>query len=214
MVDPSAVIQNLIEYYPDALAAAIFNSSGQIEFSTSNWDISAEVQRLLQSWRSGSAQFVNVQGIKYSMLQCTPERLIATNFGKQGHLVGASTPDLAHYVVAYVNPNAEAWNHAAYPAVARAVAMMAGASSIAQAGTFVPTSGGGGGGAASQGGSPAPQKASIDPNLKAEIEGFLQWIRDPQGLQGYITYFLQANDPNVIQKLAAVYNEFRRIFNF
>jgi len=214
MVDPSAVIQSLIEFYPDCLAAAIFNASGQIEFQTSNWDISADVQRLLQSWKSGSAQFVNVQGIKYSMLQCTPERLIATNFGKQGHLVGATTPDISHYVVGYINPNAEAWNHAAYPAVARAAAMLAGGSAISQAGSFEGGGGGGGGAAMSQGGAPAPQKAAIDPALKAEIEGFLQWIRDPQGLQGYIAYFLQANDYNVIQKLAAVYNEFRRIFNF
>ena len=61
---------------------------------------------------------------------------------------------------------------------------------------------------------PAPAAARVDPSLKQEIDGFLQWIKDPNGLSGYISYYLQQNDPNVIAKLAKAYNDFRQVFGF
>lgn len=212
MPDFQTIVNELIAAYPDALAVAILDSNGKIVYQTSNWDISSDVDRLMQAWRSGNAQFVHLQGVKYSMLQCVAERLIATNFGKQGHLVGASTPDQSYRVVAYISPEAQGWNQMAYPTVARAAAMLSGASSISEASHIDAH---GTGGAPTGGYSTAtPAASNVNPQLKAEIEGFLQWIKDPQGLSGYIEYYLNANDMNVIPKLAAVYNEFRRIFNF
>lgn len=216
MVDYETVVNELINNYPDALAVAVIDESGNIAYQTDNWDISEDLSRLLSSWRGGSAQFVKVQGVKYSILQCVQERLVATNFGKQGHLVGAATSDGSYRIVAYISPDAQGWHHMAYPSIARAVDMFVGGSSISQASTIVPQPGTGaggevGGGAAQQGGTAG---ASVDPALKEEIEGFLQWIKDPDGLAGYISYYLNNNDTDIISKLANVYNEFRRIFNF
>jgi len=53
---------------------------------------------------------------------------------------------------------------------------------------------------------------SIDPYLKAEVEGFLEWIKNPQGLTSYLLSSLQENDPYKISKLAEIYNELYRIF--
>ncbi|MHA1820420.1 MAG: hypothetical protein ACTSU2_07735 [Promethearchaeota archaeon] len=208
MVDFQDVVNNLLEYYPYALAVAIVDASGQIVYSTDNWDISGDLSRLLSSWRGGNAQFVMIQGVKYSMLQMTQERLIATNFAKKGHLVGAATPDGQYKVIAYISPEDEAWHHNAYPSIARAAAMLSGGSSINEASTIEATGGGGAGVGAGAG------AAAIDPNLKAQIEEFLNWIKDPQGLAYGIEYYLNQNDWDKIQKLAAVYNEFRRVFNF
>ena len=44
-----------------------------------------------------------LQGVKYSILQCEDIRLISTNIKKQGHLVGAVTPE-HKYVIAYTIP--------------------------------------------------------------------------------------------------------------
>jgi hypothetical protein len=63
-------------------------------------------------------------------------------------------------------------------------------------------------------GAAQPAQSSVDPALKAEIDAFLSWIKDPNGLAGYIAYYLQNNDTYTISRLAEIYNEFRRIFNF
>lgn len=58
----------------------------------------------------------------------------------------------------------------------------------------------------------APTPSTVDPYLKAEIEGLLQWINNPHGLAGYISYVLQQNDQYKISKLAELYNELYRLF--
>ena len=58
----------------------------------------------------------------------------------------------------------------------------------------------------------APTPPTIDPYLKAEIEGLLQWINNPQGLAGYIANVLQQNDQYRISKLAELYNELYQLF--
>ena len=52
---------------------------------------------------------------------------------------------------------------------------------------------------------------TIDPTLKFEIEGLLQWIKNPSGLPGYLSHFLQQNDYNKIGQLAEIYAELLRI---
>jgi hypothetical protein len=207
MVDYASVIRTLVQDYPDALAVVIVDSSGHVKGSTDNWDVSRDIPRVLSSWRMGNAQFVMLQDVKYSIIQMEPERLIATNFKRQGHLVGASSPSSNEFIIAYISPDAEAWNHTAYPSVARAAAMLSGASHT----TGVTVSG------VTQSaslGAAQPGGTSLDPALIAEIDAFLSWIRDPQGLPGYVSYYLQGNETYTISRLAEIYNDFRRIFNF
>ncbi len=207
MVDYHSIVSTLIQDYPDAVAVVVVDGSSKVLYQTDNWNVSKDIGRVMSSWRMGNAQFVMLQDVRYSIIQMEPERLIATNFKKQGHLVGAAAPGGEAYVIAYINPDAEAWNHTAYPSVARVAAMLSGASHT----TGVSVAG------VSQSaslGAAQPGQSSIDPALQAEIEGFLQWIKDPQGLAGYISYYLQNNDAYTISRLAEIYNEFRRIFNF
>ena len=69
------------------------------------------------------------------------------------------------------------------------------------------------GGTASAGG-PAPVSAgpTVDPQLKGEIQSFLDWIKDSEGLAGYINYYLQQNNAQIISELSKIYNELRQIF--
>ncbi len=48
--------------------------------------------------------------------------------------------------------------------------------------------------------------------LKGEIQSFLDWIKDSEGLTGYINYYLQQNNAQVISKLSKIYKELRQIF--
>jgi hypothetical protein len=137
-----------------------------------------------------------------------PERFIATNRKKKGHLVGASILGSDIYLIAHIKPKAKGWMHMAYPAVARAAAMLKKGSKsqfvemevdvsdenelLAKSSSMV--------------------QPTIDPYLKAEVEGFLEWIKNPQGLATYLSNSLQQNDPYSISKLAELYNEFYRLF--
>ena len=207
MVDYSQIAYTLMQDYPDAVAIAIVDASSNLLYQTDNWDVRGDIGRVMSSWKMANAQFVMLQSVKYSIIQMEPERLIATNFKRQGHLVGAMSPGGEAYILAYINPEAEAWNHTAYPSVARAAAMISGASHS----TGVTVSG------VSQSaslGAAQPGQSSVDPGLIEELQGFLTWIKDPNGLQVYVSQCLVNNETIKISQLAQIYNEFRRIFNF
>lgn len=201
-------VNDLQENYKNALCSAIIDGSSNILYSTDNWDISNDIKNIMAAWRSGSARFVKIStwDMKFSVLQTDIVRFISTNFGKKGHLIGAATPDQSYYMVSFIGPEADDWMHGAYPSIARSVAMLVGASSATEVSKFEV-------GPKNEDSSSIPG-SSIDPQLKENVEGFLSWIKDPQGLSGYISYYIEQNDTTIMPKLAAIYNEFRRIFNF
>ncbi len=198
---------------------AIVDKNGKVLYSTSKWDVKKDIKGVLASWASGNAQFVLLNGIRYSILQMEPERFIGTNRNKKGHLIGASTPDGDKYMLAHIKPKAKGWFHMAYPAVARAAAMLKKGlkSEFIETKVELPSetkeemayeSSSGQAVAIYQ----AAASSAVDPYLKAEVEGFLQWINNPHGLAGYISYVLQQNDQYKISKLAELYNELYRLF--
>ncbi|MFW9820570.1 MAG: hypothetical protein ACFFE5_13250 [Candidatus Thorarchaeota archaeon] len=214
MVNIKSVVNKLQKHYPDATQVTVVDRQGKVLFSIGKWDVKKDIKEMLAKWASGNAQFVTLSGIRYSILQMEPERFIGTNRKKQGHLIGASTPDGKNYMIAHIRPKAKGWFHMAYPAVARAAAMLKKGSES----EFIETkielkeevsenlSGKVAGYQAT-----APQQV-IDPYLKTEIEGFIQWINNPQGLGGYIVNVLQQNDHVRISQLAELYNELYRLF--
>ncbi|MFX1323007.1 MAG: hypothetical protein ACFFBV_15480 [Promethearchaeota archaeon] len=214
MTNYKSLVKDLQKHYSDASEVVIVNRSGKILYSTDNWNVKSDIKDLLSSWGSGNAQFVNLNKIRYSILQMEPERFIGTNRHKKGHLVGASTPDGDNYMIAHIKPKAKGWFHMAYPAIARAAAMIEKGSKSKFIETKVDLS------SESevkliQNTTPivTPKYITIDTVLKAEVEGFLEWIKNPQGLSGYISYYLQQNDYNVISRLSKIYDELYRICN-
>jgi hypothetical protein len=212
MVNYKSIVKSLQKHYPDATEVAIISKEGKVLFSTPKWDIKDDLKDFLASWSSRTAQSVEISGIRYSVLQMEPERFIGTNQHNKGHLIGASTPDGDKYMIAHVKAKANGWFHLAYPAVARAAAMMMKGSEskfiesdVEGAEESNPVSKG-------VGTQISPTNIQIDPYLKAEIEGFLEWIKNPEGLQGYISYSLYQNDRDKISKLAKIYNELYRLF--
>ena len=217
MVNIKSVVGKLQKHYPDASQVAVVDRSGKVLHSRGKWDVKRDVKDVLANWTSGTAQFVTLDGIRYSVLQMEPERFIATNRKNKGHLIGASNPEGDTLIIAHIKPKAKGWFHMAYPAVTRAVAMMkkkseskfieteVNLSRVSETNVVETPTG-------YNSSSVLVQQPSIDPSLKAEIEGFLQWINNPQGLSGYISYALQQNNLQQISKLAELYNEFYQIF--
>lgn len=208
MVNYKSIIKSLQKHYSDANEVVVVGNKGKVIYSTSNWSTSKDIKAVLASWDSGTAQFVSMSGIKYSVLQMAPERFIATNRKKKGHLVGTSILGSDIYLIAHIKPKAKGWMHMAYPAVMRAAAMMIKGSKSQFVETEVDDS------VENEliAKSSSMVQLTIDPYLKAEVEGFLEWIKNPQGLTSYLLHSLQENDPYRISKLAEIYNELYRIF--
>jgi hypothetical protein len=219
MVSIKSVVSKLQKHYPDASDVALVDKKGKVLFSTGKWDVKKDINEILAKWSSGNAQFVTLNGIRYSILQMEPERFISTNRHKKGHLIGAATPDGDKYMLAHIKPKAKGWFHMAYPAVARAAAMLEKDSHsefieskvelTSETKEEIAYEKSSGQAVANQVASTQPK---IDPYLKAEIEGFLQWVNNPTGLAGYISYILQQNDQYRISRLAELYKELYQLF--
>ena len=210
MTNLKNVVSKLQHHYKDAKSVAVIDKNGKLLYSTKNWNIKSDIKSLLASWASNSAQSVTVDSIRYSVVQMEPERFIATNRHKKGHLIGATTPDGDKYMVAQISPKAKGWFHLAYPAVARAAAMISKGTKTGFIETEVDTNEGDLAGTYE--GLRKVGEIHIDPMLKAEVEAFLEWIKNPEGLANYITYYLQQNNPDVIAQLAKCYDELYRLF--
>ena len=101
--DPATVVYNLMQKDPSIIAAAIVQGRDTILYSTDNWEIGADVSRVISSWDSLTAQFIMISGVKYSILQCTSERLVATSIRGEGHILGLK--DGEYKLLLYLEPD-------------------------------------------------------------------------------------------------------------
>ena len=197
-LDPQTAIYNLMQADPHIIAAAVIAGKSDIIYTTDNWDISADIGRVISSWIAQNAQFIMVSGVKYSILQCEQERLVATSIRGEGSIVAAK--DDEYKLIAYLEPDGYA--PGAAMDVQRTLSSMSSKGPYLQSETEL--------------GKTLPAAASatpsVDPQLKGEIEAFLEWIKDADGLSGYINYYLQQNNTQIITELSKIYNELRQIF--
>ncbi|MFX1357489.1 MAG: hypothetical protein ACFFA8_09375 [Promethearchaeota archaeon] len=197
--DPATAVYNLMQKDPSIIAAAVVQGRDNILYSTDNWDISADVGKVISSWSSMNAQFIMISGVKYSILQCTSERLVATSIRGEGHIIGAKDDD--HKLIVYLEPDGEPMG--ATMDTHRALAEMSSKTNYMDSSAQL----------GSTGGPIAPSGGTIiDPQLKGEIQSFLDWVKDNEGLSGYINYYLQQNNEHIITELAKIYAELRQIF--
>jgi hypothetical protein len=202
-IDPQTAVYNLMQNDPHIIAAAVLQGK-EIVYSTDNWDISADIGRVISSWVGQNAQFIMISGVKYSVLQSAPERLVATNIRGEGSIVCAK--DEVFKIIVYLEPDGYA------PGAAMDVQRVLGTMSSkgpymdgnAQLGQKTQPMG--------EAASAGVSTVSVDPQLKGEIQAFLDWIKDAEGLAGYISYYLQQNNTQIIAELSKIYSELRQIF--
>lgn len=191
------------------IAAVVCRYNGEIVHTSSNWTVEAsDLAQAIKKWQAKS-QFLKFQDRKYALLMNTQEYFSGVNFKDKDFLLGAASldEDDRYYVIGYAPAGVSGRN--AYVDVVRAATQMKEGSTYmndsAKMGKYDDTPAAGDAGAAAGG---------IDNSLKQEIDGFISWIRDSNGLTGYIQYYLDQNDPVVLTKIAKAYNDFRRIFGF
>jgi hypothetical protein len=195
---PETAIYNLMQKDPSIIAAAVLQGNNII-YSTDNWDISADASKVVSSWNSMNAQFIMISGVKYSILQCTTERLVATSIRGEGHILGSK--DEEHKIIVYLEPEGEPMG--ATMDTARALTELSSKGPYLDDGAQL---------GASTDVKATTTAGNIDPQLKGEIQSFLDWVKDNEGLSGYINYYLQQNNVQIISQLSKIYTELRQIF--
>jgi len=199
MGDPQSAVYNLMEKDPNIIAAAVLKGKKNIIFQTDNWDIQPDIDLVISSWIGQNAAFIKISGVKYSMLQCTEERMAATSVKGEGSIVAAK--DGEHKIIAYISPDGDM--RGAMMDTARALSKMSSKEAYIDGDTQLGTQ---------TSSYSQSTTAGIDGQLKGEIQSFLQWVKDSEGLQGYVRYYLQQNNTQIITELSKVYSDLRNIF--
>ncbi|MFX0096875.1 MAG: profilin family protein [Candidatus Hodarchaeota archaeon] len=95
MTDVASISNNLMQSDPNITATALVGMNGGIIYQTQNWTIQG--QDIISAFTSKSPSVV-VQGIKYSTINATQDRMIATNIQGMGHLVVAAVGQKALFI--------------------------------------------------------------------------------------------------------------------
>ena len=85
------MINSFKEEFRD-IAGAILKGR-QIIYTTNNWDINVDVDSLLSIWFEQKAQFFMFSGVKYSILQMEPDRLVAISYKGEGSILATKDND-------------------------------------------------------------------------------------------------------------------------
>ena len=105
MQNVNAIITDLWNRNENVSAITILASSNNtIIYQTNNWDLSPDLGIIMNTWTSQGGS-IEVQGIRYSTLQCTPERLVCRNVRGQGAIVAAKEGKIIG--IAYLLPDAD-----------------------------------------------------------------------------------------------------------
>jgi len=79
----------------------VISSNGTIIYQTENWDLTTHVTLILDTIKVNKGS-ITLFGIKYMIVEHTPERIIGTNVTGKGHLILA--PYEKGVLVSYVLP--------------------------------------------------------------------------------------------------------------
>jgi len=95
MTDVASISNNLMQSDPNITAIALVGMNGGIIYQTQNWTIQGP--EMISAFSNMSPSVV-VQGIKYSTINATENRMIATNLKGMGHLVVTAVGQKALFI--------------------------------------------------------------------------------------------------------------------
>lgn len=190
------------------IAAVVARRNGEIVHISSNWNLDpADVKQCVDKWQKKS-QFTKLQDRKYSLLMNTDEYFSGVNYKARDFLVGAVSPDDGserYYVLGYAPSGTD--GRSAYVDLVRA------ANKMKESGSYIADGQEMGKYDSSEVATEA-SSGGVQSDLQEEINGFLEWIKNPEGFSAYVQYYLDQNDPEVLAKIAKAYNDFRAVFGF
>ena len=121
-VNYEEIAKKLMESEPEITAVAVIENKEKVVYSSDTWDIKDDIHNIFEVWQSAYIQYITIYGIKYSVLQATPERLVATSIKGVGHIVGSK--DDERILISFVEPHGNMLS--SYMATARSLRQMSG----------------------------------------------------------------------------------------
>ena len=101
------IIDNLLTEEQNVFGVAIIGKDGILITQTENWDLTQDLANLNSIIEEAKKDGQNpgrleVIKVEYMIIEFTPERVIATNAGKKGHIIIA--PSEKGAIVAFIDP--------------------------------------------------------------------------------------------------------------
>lgn len=81
-------LNKIIKSESKTISSAIIEGEKKIVYSTENWDISPDLDELNSVWEAKELKNLTIGGLKYVIIQSTPERLVALTPNKKGGIIG------------------------------------------------------------------------------------------------------------------------------
>ncbi|MHA1660183.1 MAG: hypothetical protein ACTSUT_13800 [Promethearchaeota archaeon] len=104
--DIVSIIDELIREEQNVFGVAIIGRSGSLISQTENWDVSNDlpiINDLINSEKGISS--ILLQGLKYMIVENSPERKIGTNIKGKGHIIICPVPvGGSGALMCYINP--------------------------------------------------------------------------------------------------------------
>jgi predicted regulator of Ras-like GTPase activity (Roadblock/LC7/MglB family) len=100
------IIDELLNEEQNIYGVAVIGKDGSLLTQTDNWDISGDLGKIneLIAAEDGIGR-IEVQGIRYMVVENTPERKIGTNVAGKGHIIICPVPvGGSGALVCYINP--------------------------------------------------------------------------------------------------------------
>lgn len=96
------MLGKILDIKDDLQAVALMDQDGTVLAQTENWDLRADSRGFVNAWKNGGGS-TTILGIKYHIVENTPERLIGTNVtGGKGHVIGVSAGNAK--IAVFLNP--------------------------------------------------------------------------------------------------------------
>ena len=105
------IIDELLDEELNVGGAAVITKAGGMVYQTENWDLRNEIPSILNLFESGGSS-ITLLGIKYMIVENTPERIIGTNITGQGHIIIAPFENgmLVTWIIPQVGPRDALFN--------------------------------------------------------------------------------------------------------
>lgn len=105
-----SIVDQLLDADANIGGVAVISNKGTVVYQTENWNLANDAQGILSLIKGGSS--INILGIKYMIVENTPERIIGTNVTGKGHIIIAPFDGgvLVTYIVPQVGPRDALFN--------------------------------------------------------------------------------------------------------
>ncbi len=110
-MDHEDFVFSLMHAEPAVFDAAVIDSDGNLVYQTDNWEISADVDQInhlvteVLKEDGKKSPSLKIMKLKYMIVEFTPERIIATNVQRKGHIILAPVGKGKASLVTYIDPS-------------------------------------------------------------------------------------------------------------